>query len=70
MDVWGHARQQRGYRVRGGPEHARQRQRFKGQGRSVEHRGLLRDWDDTRLSPHLSMVTLECLDGGGERGGG
>jgi hypothetical protein len=39
-------------------------------GESVEHRGLLRGWDDTRSSPHLSVVTLGCLDGGDERGGG
>jgi hypothetical protein len=36
----------------------------------VEHRGLLRDRDDTRSSPHLSVVALGCLDGGDERGGG
>jgi hypothetical protein len=40
------------------------------QGECVEHRGLLRDWDDTRSSPHPSVVALGCLDGGDERGGG
>jgi hypothetical protein len=40
------------------------------QGGCVEHRGLLRDWDNTRSSPYLSVVTLGCLDGGGKRGGG
>jgi hypothetical protein len=54
----------------GGPERARQRRGFWGQGRSVEHRGLLRDWDDTRSSPHPSVVALGCLDGRDERGGG
>ena len=44
--------------------------RVLGQGRSVEHRGLLRDWDDTRSSPHPSVVALGCLDGGDERGKG
>jgi hypothetical protein len=39
-------------------------------GGSVEHRGLLRDWDDTRSSPHPSVVALGCLDGGDERDGG
>ena len=39
-------------------------------GRSVEHRGLLRDWDDTRSSPHPSVVALGCLGGGDERGRG
>jgi len=29
---------------------------------------LLCDGDDTRSSPHLSMVTLGCLDEGDERG--
>ena len=33
----------------------------------VEHRGLLRDWDDTRSSPHPSVVALGCLDEGDER---
>jgi hypothetical protein len=28
---------------------------------------LLRNGDNTRSSPHLSMVTLGCLDGGDER---
>ena len=45
-------------------------QGFEGQGKSVEHRGLLRDWDNTMSSPHLSMVALGCLDGGDERGEG
>jgi hypothetical protein len=40
------------------------------QGRCVEHGGLLCDWDDTGSSPHPSVVTLGCLDGGDERGGG
>jgi len=40
------------------------------QGGYVEHRGLLRDWDNTRSSPHPSMVALGCLDGGDERGEG
>jgi len=31
---------------------------------------LLRDWGDTRLSPHPSMVALGCLDEGDERGDG
>ena len=44
--------------------------RVLGQGRCVEHRGLLRDWDDTGSSPHPSVVALGCLDGGDERGGG
>ena len=39
-------------------------------GEGVEHRGLLRDWDDTRSSPHPSVVALGCLDGGDERGEG
>jgi hypothetical protein len=56
MDAWGHARQQRGFKVL---------ERI-----SIEHRGLLCDWDDTRSSPHLSVVTLGCLEGGDERGGG
>jgi hypothetical protein len=64
------ARQQRGYKVLGGPERARQRQGSGDQGRGVEHRGLLCDWDDTRSSPHPSVVALGCLDGGDERGGG
>jgi hypothetical protein len=38
--------------------------------RSVEHRGLLCDWDDTRSSPHPSVVALGCLNGGDERGEG
>ena len=29
---------------------------------------LLRDRDDTRSSPHLSVVALGCLNGGDERG--
>jgi hypothetical protein len=29
---------------------------------------LLHDWGDTRLSPHLSVVALGCLDEGDERG--
>ena len=37
-------------------------QGFEGQGKSVEHRGLLHDWDDTRSSPHPSVVALGCLD--------
>jgi hypothetical protein len=57
-------------RVQWGPERAGQRRGFRGQGRGVEHRGLLRDWDDTRSSPHPSVVALGCLDGGDERGGG
>jgi hypothetical protein len=36
----------------------------------VGNRGLLRDRDDTRLSPHLSVVALGCLDEGDERGEG
>ena len=40
------------------------------QGECVEHRGLLRDWDDTRSSPHPSVVALGCLDGGDKRGRG
>ena len=39
-------------------------------GKGVEHRGLLRDWDDTWSSPHPSVVALGCLDGGDERGEG
>ena len=31
---------------------------------------LLRDGDDTRSSPYLSVVTLGCLDKGDERGDG
>jgi len=31
---------------------------------------LLRDRDDTRSSPHSSIVTLGCLDEGDERGDG
>ena len=31
---------------------------------------LLHDGGNTRSSPHLSVVTLGCLDGGDERGGG
>jgi hypothetical protein len=31
---------------------------------------LLRDGNDTRSSPHLSMVTLGCLNEGDERGEG
>jgi hypothetical protein len=31
---------------------------------------LLRDRDDTRSSPHPSMVALGCLDEGDERGDG
>jgi len=31
---------------------------------------LLHDRDDTRLSPHPSMVALGCLDEGDERGDG
>ena len=31
---------------------------------------LLRDGDDTRSSPHPSMVALGCLDEGDERGDG
>ena len=42
---------------------------FRG-GKGVEHRGLLRDWDDTRSSPHPSVVALGCLGGGDERGEG
>jgi hypothetical protein len=34
--------------------------RFQGKGKGVEHRGLLRDWDDTRSSPHPSVVALGC----------
>ena len=31
---------------------------------------LLRDGDDTRSSPHPSVVALGCLNGGDERGEG
>ena len=31
---------------------------------------LLHDGDDTRSSPHLSVVTLGCLNKGDERGDG
>jgi hypothetical protein len=34
----------------------------------VGNRGPLRDRDDTRSSPYLSVVTLGCLDEGDERG--
>jgi hypothetical protein len=40
------------------------------QGEYVEHRGLLCDWDNTRSSPHPSVVALGCLDVGDERGDG
>ena len=43
-------------------------QGFKGE--CVEHRGLLCDWDDTRSSPHPSVVALGCLDVQDERGKG
>jgi hypothetical protein len=36
----------------------------------VENRGLLYNRDNTRSSPHPSVVTLECLKGGDERGKG
>ena len=36
----------------------------------VGNRGPLHDRDDTRSSPHPSMVTLGCLNGGDERGNG
>jgi len=36
----------------------------------VVTRGLLHNRDNTRSSPHLSMVTLGCLDGGDKRGRG
>ena len=34
----------------------------------VGNRGPLCDRDDTRSSPHLSVVALGCLDEGDERG--
>ena len=42
----------------------------KGSREFVEHRRLLYDWDNTRSSPHPSVVTLGCLDGGDKRGRG
>jgi hypothetical protein len=36
----------------------------------VGNRGPLCDRDDTRLSPHLSMVALGCLNDGDKRGKG
>ena len=36
----------------------------------AENRGSLHDRDNTKLSAHLSMVALGCLNGGDERGGG
>jgi len=36
----------------------------------VGSRGPLCDRDDTRSSPHLSVVALGCLNEGDERGGG
>ena len=44
--------------------------RVQGLGAFVEHRGLLRNRDNTRSSPHLSVVALGCLNGGDERGRG
>ena len=37
---------------------------------SVGNRGPLCDRDDTRSSPHPSVVTLGCLNEGDERGDG
>jgi len=39
-------------------------------GTFVGNRGPLCDRDDTRSSPHPSVVTLGCLDEGDERGKG
>jgi hypothetical protein len=41
-----------------------------GQNIFVGSRGPLHDRDDTRSSPHPSVVTLGCLDEGDERGDG
>jgi hypothetical protein len=39
-------------------------------GTFVRNRGPLHDRDDTRSSPHPSMVALGCLNKGDERGEG
>jgi hypothetical protein len=39
-------------------------------GTFVGNRGPLHDRDDTRSSPHPSMVALGCLNEGDERDGG
>ena len=39
-------------------------------GTFVGNRGPLHDRDDTRSSPHLSVVALGCLNGGDKRGDG
>jgi hypothetical protein len=41
-----------------------------GDGTFVGNRGPLCDGDNTRSSPHPSVVTLGCLDEGDERGDG
>jgi hypothetical protein len=41
-----------------------------GTGTFIGNRGPLYNRDDTRLSPHLSVVTLGCLNVGYERGDG
>ena len=41
-----------------------------GVGKFVGNRGPLCNRDDTRSSPHPSMVTLGCLNEGDERGDG
>ncbi len=40
-----------------------------GTGIVVGDRGPLHDRGNARSSPHLSMITLGCLNGGDERGG-
>jgi hypothetical protein len=55
-------------RVQGFKEAKGQGNRFKGRSYKglAEDRGLLHDGGDTRSSPHLSVVTLGCLDVGDE----
>ncbi len=44
--------------------------RDKGLRERCRNRGSLYNRDNARLSPHLSVITLGCLDEGDKRGGG